>query len=123
MPIGTPIVCARDGVVVYVAHDNVWSGQDKTYYLSRAIRILHTDGTMALYAHIKRGSSRVVPGERVTAGQVIAESGNTGFSRGPHLHFVIQKNTDMQMISLPFAFMGPDGSGITPVKGQVLKAF
>lgn len=125
MPIGTPIVCVRDGVVVDMEQDNIWAGQDKAYYWSRAnrIRILHEDGSMALYAHIKRGSSQVSLGEQVSVGQVLAESGNTGFSRGPHLHFVIQKNEDMQTVSLPFTFMGPRGIGITPVKGQVLKAF
>ena len=122
MPVGTPIVCARDGIVVAVEHDFVWGGADKDYYGKRInyIRILHNDGTLAYYGHLKRGSSRVQCGDRTSAGDVIAESGNTGYSTGPHLHFVIQKNDNLRKISVPFLFRGPNGEGITPVKGQLL---
>ena len=68
------------------------------------VRILHDDGTMAVYAHLDLASVSVRPGARIRAGQKIARSGNTGFSTGPHLHFVIQQNTGMKLISVPFKF-------------------
>ena len=43
------------------------------------------------YMHLKKGSLQVRKGDRVLEGQKIAESGNTGASTGPHLHFEIQR--------------------------------
>lgn len=116
MPEGTPIVAARDGVVMDVNRDFSGNGDDFAKYAARAnaVRILHDDGTMAEYAHLKLESVRVIPGSRVRAGQVIAESGNTGFSTGPHLHFVIQKNDGAALRSIPFTFRLEDGTLIKP---------
>ncbi|HUQ99510.1 MAG TPA: M23 family metallopeptidase [Gemmatimonadaceae bacterium] len=47
------------------------------------------DGAYAVYGHLRPGSLRVSPGDRVRRGQIIAEVGNTGNSTGPHLHFHI----------------------------------
>ena len=85
-------------------------------------RILHDDGTMAIYAHLHPDSVRVAPGQRVERGAWLANSGNTGFSTGPHLHFAIQRNSGMELISVPFEFAGVNGSGITPVAGMLLTA-
>lgn len=45
------------------------------------------DGQYAFYEHLKPGSLRVAPGQRVRRGEVIAALGFTGDSTGPHLHF------------------------------------
>lgn len=122
MPEGTPVLAARDGVVMAVERDFYRSGQDKERYGPRAnhVRVLHDDGTMAVYAHLKLESVEVRPGEAVLAGDRLAYSGNTGYSTGPHLHFVIQRNAGMKLLSEPFRFAGPDGSPITPAAGEML---
>lgn len=125
MPEGTPIRAARGGRIMEVANDFISGGFDATRYLEKAnfIRILHDDGTMAIYAHLRPESCRFPVGSRVSAGQIIGESGNTGFSGGPHLHFVIQRNAGMKMVSDPFLFAGASGQGFAPHQGQVLTAF
>ena len=94
-----------------VADDFRGAGLDLQKFGPRAnfIRVLHADGSMALYAHLKPETARVGPGARVRAGQVIGEVGSTGFSTGPHLHFVVQLNRGMRIESVPFRMSGPDG--------------
>ena len=124
MPVGTPIHAARAGVVMDKARWFHRSGQDRARYGPRAnfIRILHDDGTMAVYAHLDYAGVRVHPGERVARGQYIGRSGNTGFSTGPHLHFVIQKNRGMELVSVPFEFEGADGTPVRPRERLRLQA-
>jgi len=111
VPVGTPVLAARSGIVMETIGSYDRGGQDAKIYASRAnfIRILHDDGSMALYAHLKENGVLVSPGERVGLGDVIGYSGNTGFSSGPHLHFVLQINTGMRLVSIPFRMVGPQG--------------
>ena len=122
MPIGTPVLAARDGIVMDVEDDFFGGGTDRKRFGDRAniIRILHVDGTMSVYAHLKLDSIRVSPGKPVLVGEQIAESGNTGFSSGPHLHFAVQRNAGMNLISIPFEFKGPNGSRVTPDRAMML---
>ena len=124
LPLGTPVRAAREGVVMEFAADFLDGGLDPKYQeRANAVRILHTDGTMAVYAHLQADSVRVRPGQPVERGAWLANSGNTGFSSGPHLHFVIQRNAGMELVSVPFEFAGPDGRGLTPVAGMRLTAY
>lgn len=122
MPIGTDVLAVREGVVMDVEDDFNRGGTDPEKYLHKAnnVRLLHDDGTMSVYAHLDLASTQVRPGARVRAGQPLARSGNTGFSTGPHLHFVIQQNTGMELISLPFRFHQPGGAAVTPAESQLL---
>lgn len=125
MPEGSPVVAARAGVVMEVANDFTDGGPDAEKFVDKAnvIRILHDDGSMAVYAHLRLEGAQVVPGSRVRRGQLIAESGNTGFTTGPHLHFAIQVNRGMELVSVPFAFAGSGGAAVVPETGKVLTAF
>jgi len=49
---------------------------------------MHDDGTFADYAHIKHNGTKLNVGDRFKKGDIIAYSGNVGWSSGPHLHFV-----------------------------------
>ena len=115
MPVGTPVLAARAGQVMQMEDDFHGAAQTERYLpRSNHIRILHEDGTMAVYAHLQANSLRVREGAQVRRGQWIANSGNTGYSNGPHLHFVIQLNVGMAMESLPFRFITPTGTTMTP---------
>lgn len=74
-PIGTPIHAPLAGTVIS-------SGPASGFGLW--VRLQHADGTITVYGHINR--SLVTVGEKVQAGDEIAEVGNRGQSTGPHLH-------------------------------------
>jgi murein DD-endopeptidase MepM/ murein hydrolase activator NlpD len=106
--IGTPVLAARGGTVMQVESDFSKAGLKRERYGGRAnfVRVLHDDGTMALYAHLKADGALVRVGQRVNAGQQIGLSGNTGFTTGPHLHFAVQVNRGMRLVSIPFRMRG-----------------
>lgn len=110
-PPGTEVLAARDGVVMQVENDFDRAGLNREKYAGRAnfVRIVHDDGTMALYAHLQERGVMVRMGQRVRAGQLIGRSGNTGFTSGPHLHFAVQANHGMRLVALPFRMFGPQG--------------
>ena len=124
MPIGTNVFAARDGVVIEVASDFFEGGTDLAVDGPRAnvVRVLHGDGTMALYVHLNWNTIRVVPGQRVRRGEYLADSGNTGFSTGPHLHFVVQRNEGGALVAVPLEFAGATGA-VTLVTGETYTAY
>lgn len=107
MPVGTPIIAARAGVVVKTENSQNGRGTDPS---GNFVRILHDDGTMGVYLHLKQGSVGVREGQRVAVGSPLALSGNTGNSSGPHLHFVVQRNTGGGLVSIPYQFNQPLGA-------------
>jgi murein DD-endopeptidase MepM/ murein hydrolase activator NlpD len=107
MPVGTPIIAARAGVVVKVENSQSGRGTDPS---GNFVRVLHNDGTMGVYLHLKQGSVSVREGQQVTVGSPLALSGNTGNSSGPHLHFVVQRNTGQGLVSIPYQFNQPVGA-------------
>ena len=125
MPIGTDIFAARAGTVFKIAADNYTSGLDpaRDGPSANVVQILHDDGTYAVYAHLNWNSIRVRPGDRVARGEYIADSGNTGFSSGPHLHFAVIRNVGMRAESVPVRFEGADASAVVPSSGNVLTAY
>ncbi|MER7012278.1 M23 family metallopeptidase [Saccharopolyspora sp. NPDC000359] len=76
--IGTPIRAVKRGTVVE-------AGPASGFGLW--VRVRHPHGTTTVYGHIDR--ALVTAGERVEAGEVVAEVGNRGQSTGPHLHFEV----------------------------------
>lgn len=80
---GLTIVAAADGIVTTATYHPSWG-----YY----IVINHGGGLSTLYAHTLQGSFKVRVGQRVSAGQPIANIGSTGNVTGPHLHFEVLVN-------------------------------
>jgi murein DD-endopeptidase MepM/ murein hydrolase activator NlpD len=81
-PIGTPIMAAASGEVVFAGWNSGGYGN--------LVQLKHPDGSVTFYAHNNR--LLVSNGQKVKQGQLIAEMGSTGRSTGPHLHFEIRPN-------------------------------
>ncbi|GHA77688.1 peptidoglycan DD-metalloendopeptidase family protein [Cognatilysobacter bugurensis] len=111
VPEGTPVLAAREGAVMQVESGFRNAGTNAARFAAQAnyVRIAHDDGTMAVYAHLQPDGALVRVGQRVQAGERIGLSGNTGYTTGPHLHFVVQVNRGMRIESLPFRMRGPAG--------------
>jgi murein DD-endopeptidase MepM/ murein hydrolase activator NlpD len=124
MPEGTPVHAARSGVVLEVNNDYFGNSTEQAYK-SRAnsIRVLHDDGSMAVYAHLALEKAQTYPGMKVKAGQLLGYSGNTGYSTGPHLHFAVQINTGMALKSIPVTFVRADGTRFEAKVGDWLEGY
>ena len=110
MPIGTPVHAARGGIVAQVKQDSSIGGLGARYIeAANYIRIAHEDGSFANYVHLRKNGAEVVVGQRVTPGQRIGSSGNTGNSSGPHLHFSVNvPSVEGVSTSIPMLFQGVD---------------
>jgi len=108
--IGTPVLAARAGTVMQVEAGFRAGGVADRAQAGRAnfIRVLHDDGSMALYAHLAPDGVLVRQGQQVRSGERIGLSGNTGYSTAPHLHFAVQVNRGMRLVSVPFRMRGVD---------------
>jgi len=80
VPTGTDVHAIADGVIVKAN----WG---RSYGVQLVCQI---DGGWIIYAHLS--ATLVKPGDKITAGQVIAKSGNTGNSSGPHLHVELRNH-------------------------------
>lgn len=115
MPEGSGVYTARAGIVVEVAHQNFTGGTDLEKFGTKAnrVRVLHDDGTFSVYGHLSWDSIRVRPGDQVVRGQYIANSGDTGYSSGPHLHFAVLRNAGLHLESVPVQFVDAQSEAIT----------
>ena len=121
---GTPVRAARAGLVVRVKDDSDRGGSSMDYdRYNNYVLIRHQDGTLGHYCHLQKGGCMVKPGEKVEAGEIIAHSGNTGFSSGPHLHFCVFMTKDgKQRVSIPVKFRNVNGEAVTLNEGQKYRA-
>lgn len=124
MPEGTLVCAARGGLVVKTKQDSNTGGPSMKYDKhNNYVLIRHDDGTLGHYCHLQKGGVMVNAGERVSAGQAIARSGNTGFSSGPHLHFcVFQTRSGKQRESVPISFQVAGGGQTVLTTGVSYRA-
>lgn len=121
MPIGTPVLAARGGVVVAVRQDSTEGGtRDEHKRAANYIVVRHADGTYGEYLHLQAQGARVRLGETVATGQLLGLSGNTGYSTLPHLHFAVFRTIDGQRReTLPVKFQDRRGRPLTLREGQL----
>lgn len=120
--VGTPVFAAQEGVVDFAGAGarapGVWGGNE--------LHIMGPGGIETWYAHLSRIGANV--GQKVAAGQLIALSGNTGITSGPHLHFGMFQGGWPNDIN-PLMYLGgagiPGGGGlgdsglINPIAGII----
>lgn len=82
--VGTPIYATADGIVKQSRSSKAWS---KRGY-GKLLVIVHSFGFETLYAHLNKIA--VKSGQFVKKGDIVAYSGNTGYSNGPHLHYEVR---------------------------------
>ena len=83
VPIGTPVMAAGAGTIAFIGWSNGYG---------RFVKINHGSGFSTGYGHLSRFSPGLHVGSKVRQAQVVAYSGNTGMSTGPHLHYEIAQN-------------------------------
>ena len=104
MPENSEVHAARAGVVTEVVNSNTQGcGAARCAQYDNYIVIVHDDGSYAKYAHLK--NSEVAKGDSIRKDQLIAYSGNTGWTIDPSLHFevfVIKEGDSEQTVKTNF---------------------
>lgn len=120
LPENAPVCAAAAGRVVRVKQDGTSGGpSNEFFHEGNAIILDHGDGYYSQYLHLAAKSATVAEGDLVAGGQIIARSGNTGFSSTPHLHFHVQ---DASGKSIPVKFQDVAEDGIPKPGAKVTSA-
>jgi len=114
MDVGTPVLAARGGTVRAVRQESNLGGWGPQFADDANFVVIdHGDGTSGLYMHLMQHGARVKVGDQVQTGQLIAYSGNTGWTSAPHLHFMVMQtapdNYYAQSLPVLFADVPTDG--------------
>ena len=124
MPQGTPIHAARSGTVARVEEQHskgCWDTGCGKY--ANYIVVLHDDDTTGEYYHLQQNGALVKPGDKVTRGQQIGLSGNTGHTTMAHLHFAVYRAIDWgRTQSIAVRFQSADGIINRPRRGARYQA-
>jgi murein DD-endopeptidase MepM/ murein hydrolase activator NlpD len=97
MRVGTPLFAIARGTVIFAGPSTIKLPNGEPGGGGYIVKIRHKvngEWITSSYMHLKKGSIRaagIKKGDKVAEGQKIGESGNTGASTGPHLHFEIQR--------------------------------
>lgn len=113
VPVSTPVLAARDGLVIRMRNTSTEGGPDPKYAdKANYVDVLHEDGTIAQYNHLLRNVT-VSNGDIVKAGQKLGEVGLTGYTKGPHLHFqVFYYNRELERVLIDPVFYAKNGHPI-----------
>ena len=81
--VGTPVHVTANGVVTFAGWDRGGGN---------VVKVRHAGGYLTAYLHLSRFAAGIRPGRRVSQGELIAYSGNTGLSTAPHLDYRVQRD-------------------------------
>lgn len=95
-PLGTPVMAVASGTVIGTGNtDLVCRGASYGNW----ILIAHPSGLTSVFGHLSQVTAK--QGDKVYAGQVVAYSGSTGYSTGPHLHISVFPSDAVQVMQVP----------------------
>ncbi len=94
--IGTPVKAMADGVVAGLGDTDL---QCPKVSFGRFILIKYDDGLASTFGHLSL--IKVTTGDRVTRGQIVGYSGDTGYATGPHLHVSVYARDAVNLQTLP----------------------
>lgn len=95
MPVGTPVLAALSGTVLATGNTDAAPG---CYSFGKWVMVKHANGLSTLYSHLS--SIGVSQGQGVSTGELIGNSGMTGYATGPHLHFGVYASAGVQITTL-----------------------
>ncbi len=100
---------ARVGTPVYTTGDGVIKSARRRGTYGLMLVIDHGHGYETRYAHLSSLADDIRPGAVVERGQVVAYSGNSGVTSGPHLHYEVKRNgKPVDPLNYMFADLSPD---------------
>jgi len=113
-PQGTPVYAARGGTVVWTVDLFSQGGHEERFKNhANQVLILHSDGSLGLYAHFMHKGVAVRKGQKLKAGDLVGYVGKTGYASRPHLHFeVVQTGPDLKLHSFSTLFQTSSGPQI-----------
>lgn len=83
---------------------------------------IRAGGALVLLAHLRSGSVRVRPGQRVAAGETVGECGNSGNSTEPHLHVQVSESFERGARGIPLVFAHPKRGQWVPENDEIVVA-
>lgn len=87
------VIAIEDGIISNTSYDN-----SSGYY----VFVQHKNGYKSFYCHLKKDSVLVKKGQEVKKGEKLGLMGNTGNSRGVHLHFGVKNDKSVWVDPKPY---------------------
>ncbi len=119
MNVGTPLWASRSGTVALVKENSSSGACDSSFANMANYVVINNDGdnSATLYLHLNTNGVTVSVGQHVNQGDLVAYSGQTGYSCGAHLHFQVQDRGSWWTQSHQVIFDSPIGE---PSKGSTV---
>lgn len=119
-----PVYAPDEGIILEAEAnlpDNPVGVQDRINARGNYVLLGRRDGTTVVLAHLKQGSLRVRPGDRVVAGQWLGQVGNSGNTSRPHLHLGVVRQENDREVGVAFGFSDVEPGFVRPRRGQILQ--
>lgn len=110
-PFGTPILASEKGTVVNTGNQDLFCRRGA---YGKYVVIRHLNNLITLYAHLS--TITATPGMPVNKGDIVGYLGNTGYSKGPHLHFTVYDAATFSMRGSRTCGPMPSGGDLDPQK-------